>query len=488
MVPARLDAPADEPRAKHSGLRRILLYVASKGTAEALLGLRGLALATVLGPEAFGGWALFRLACRYAGIGALGVHRGLEFEVVHARAAEDRNDPLRAELAGRTAFGFVLLVFGTLAAVSLVGSFLATDPRLAAGMRAFAAAILIEQFWLYTVTNLRARGELRRFAINEVWNAAAQLVLTTALAFAMGLTGAYLGFVLAGVLSVLLIAGRVPMRPGLSFDRLRRLMRVGFPIAIVLAAGLLLTTVDRFVVAAFGGTALLGQYAFAVAIASLANTAAFAVRTVIFPGVYERAAGAGAAVALREHVDRTIIPFAIVFPPLLGVVAIAIGPAVAAFLPQYVDAVAPARVFIFTGVTSGIASLTAVGVVAAGRQRALPPFSILAVLINVTLSSLVLRGGLGLPGVAGSALLSQAGFAAASLVIMARSAGLTGTRALVRATLLPLSWCAVVLLLLEHLLGMMTPLSALAGAGGFLILAAPLYPALARLARKGYRG
>lgn len=469
---------------KGSGLRRILLYGASRGAVEALFGLRGFVLATILGPEAFGGWALFRLATRYAGLGALGVHRGLEYEIVHARAGEDAADPERAELAGRTALGFTLLVFGTLAALAITASFITDHARLATGMRAFAAGTLAEQLWWYMVTSLRAWGQLRRFAVNELVNAVAQLVLTTAFAAAVGLTGAYAGFVLASVLSLTLIAGRVPMRPALSMERLRRLMRVGVPLALVLAATQTLNTADRFVVAAYGGTALLGQYAFAVAISRLATSAARAVRTVIFPRVYEQAAGAGAGAALREHIDRTLVPFSMLFPPLLALAAIAIGPAVALLVPQYLEAVAPARLFVFTGVTSGISSLASVGIVAAGRQRALPPFSLAAVLVNVALSVSALRGGLGLPGVAGAALLSQACFTAAVLRITARSGELAGTGALLRRSLLPLFWCAAMLLILQRVTDMLTPLSALAGMAAFLVLAAPIYPAIIRAVRR----
>ncbi len=482
------DTPTPAPAAKGSGLRHILLYGASRGTVEALLALRGFLLATILGPAAFGGWALFRLATRYAGLGALGVQRGLEYEIVHANATEDGADPRRAELAGRTTLGFLLIVFGAISAVAIVASLITNDARLAIGMRAFAAGTLAEQVWLYMVTSLRAFGELRRFALNEVWNAVAQLVLTGALAAAVGLSGAYAGFVLATVLSIIVIVRRVPMRPGLSVERLRRLLRIGVPLVLVLAAGQVLTTADRFVVVAWGGTALFGQYAFAIAISRLATAAAMAIRTVVFPRVYEQAAGAGAAAALREHMHRTLVPFAMVFPPVLGVAAIAIGPAVALLEPRYLEAVAPARVFVFTGVTAGIASLTSVGVVAAGAQRALPPFSLLAVLIDVALSAIALRSGLGLPGAAAAALLSQATFAAASLTIMARSGDLVGAAgALRRRALIPLFWCVAIMLVLQQIDDMMTPQSALAGAAAFLLLASPIYPAIIRAVRRARR-
>ena len=160
--------------------------------------------------------------------------------------------------------------------------------------------------------------------------------------------------------------------------------------ALTIALG----TADRLVVAAYGGAAMLGLYAFGVSIAGLAASFAWIIRTVIFPDVYGSARIAGAAPAMREHLDRTVLPFAYLFPPILGALALAMEPAIALALPRYLAAAA-ARVFIFAAAAGGVTTLGVIGVVATGRQRVLPVLSGFALAINLACSTLALHFGWG---------------------------------------------------------------------------------------------
>ena len=231
-------------------------------------------------------------------------------------------------------------------------------------------------------------------------------------------------------------------------------------------------------VAALGGTTMLGYYAFAVAVAGLAASFAWVIRTVIFPEIYGHTDAAGAGAALRAHIDHTLIPFARLYPPLLGAAALGIGPAVALLLPQYLEAVAPARLFIFTGTTFGFVSLGALGVVAADRQRSLPFFSVLALLLDLGLAVLALRWGAGLEGVAAAALLSQAVYGAAILGITATAADLEHPGRMVAKALLPLGWCALVIVALGRAVPGTDLGSAALSAGLYLLLLLPLTPAM----------
>ncbi len=481
------DDPPLPPAAPRPLLQKILLYGMSRGTTEGLLGVRGLVLASVLGPSAFGAWSLFRLAMRYAAFAVLGVHRGLEVEVVQARATRDGHaavDSVREESASRTTLGFSLAVFGALGVLAVAASFAVADSTLVLGMRALAGALILEQVWLYCVVLLRARGDLRAFAIAEMLNAALHLVTTATLAFLFGLPGAFAGFTIAAAVSAALAARRVEARPALDVPRLRRLLRIGFPIVLTMMIGTALATADRLVVAAHGGTTMLGLYTFAVAVAGLAGSAAWVVRTVVFPGVYAGAQGAGTVTAVRSHVEGTILPFARLFPPLLGSLAIALGPPVAMLLPQYVAAIEPARIFIFTGVTVGFTSIGAVGVVAAERQRILPPFSAAALVLNVTLSVLVLRSGLGLPGVAAAALFSQSAYSAVVLYINASVAGLPNRARFLFDSMIPLIWCAAAVAVVTRTLAATDISSTILSIAIFLLLITPLSPSFVREIRK----
>ncbi|MFN2431353.1 MAG: lipopolysaccharide biosynthesis protein, partial [Gemmatimonadota bacterium] len=388
-------------------LRRIALYGAAHGVADGLYGARGLLLARFLGPEGFGVWALMRLAIQYGGFALLGVNRGLERSVSRPEGETDDADLADVESSARTALGFNLLSTGVLALAALAVSFFVDDGHLALGLRAFSAGITTECVVVYALTYLRGRRDLQAYASLEVSNAALHLACAVALAILWGLAGAFAGFALASFVNAVFLLARTPRRPALSYARLRELVRVGFPIALTYFLALGLHTADQFVVTAFGGTVLLGYYAFAKSVASLPASFGIVVRTVIFPDVYGQASSRGHIAAVRAHLDRTLLPYAWLYVPLLGALALAIAPVVALAAPQYGPAVAPARLFVFTGATLGYANLAVLGVIAADRQRALPALAACAVLVNLALSALALHAGMGLEGAAAASLISQ---------------------------------------------------------------------------------
>ncbi|HEY7460538.1 MAG TPA: oligosaccharide flippase family protein [Gemmatimonadota bacterium] len=454
----------------------------ARALTEGLLGLRGLLLARLLGPDSYGAWTLFRIAGRYGLFGGLGVTRGLERELSQSRAAAGAAGP-HDDLSARTALGFLLAVFSTLAAGALAVSFRVADPAFAMGLRAFAASALTEMLILYTLTTIRARGELRRFAKLEIMNAAVQLTCVGAGALARGLEGALAGFVLASLFNAAVAARRVSLRPALARDRLGRLLRIGFPQALSVLLGMTLVTADKLAVAAFGGTSLLGYYAFATSIAGLAGSAALIVRTVVFPEVYGQAVTRGQAAALRTHLDRTVLPFTRLYPPLLGFLALGIGPLTALALSQYLPAVPAARLYIFTGFTAGLITLSALGVVAADRQRLLPLVTGAGLLANAGLSVLALTAGAGIEGAAAGAILSQAGCAASVLWLALRAARSPRPTTEALRAILPLFWCAAAVYGLGELLPGNGARDALLAAGAYALLLLPWLPEMRAHAR-----
>ena len=291
--------------ALRSRIRKILLYGLSRGTTDSLLALRGLLLAGILGPEAFGGWVLFRLATNYCGFARLGLNSGLEFHV--SRASESERG-IQGPLYWRTALGFVLSVFSGISVTMLVASLLVEDSTLASGMRWFAGAILTEQVWLVGLSYLRSKGDLRHYAVYEVTNAALQVLFAAVLTPRWGLSGAFASFVLATSVGLLLLAQKVPPKPELSRLRLRKMLQVGLPILASVVLGYLLASADRLIVAANGDLALLGLYGFAFSVAGIAGSLSVVVRVVVFPEVYAGVAERGEVAALRAHLQETVVP------------------------------------------------------------------------------------------------------------------------------------------------------------------------------------
>jgi O-antigen/teichoic acid export membrane protein len=473
---------ADRPRGGR--LSRLAAYGSARTAVELMFGLRGVVLARILGPGLFGIWTLFRLGLRYGAFASLGVHRGLELEVA-AEAGEQAPDERRQW--GRAALAFLFSVYVAIGVLLIAASLFFASPTRET-LQVLALALLVERLWVYGSSYLRAEGRLRRFGAVELAQAASSLVLTAVMAMAWGLVGAYLGFLLAMVTGIALLGRTVPFRPRMARPRVRRLFQVGVPLSIAAVVNTLLATVDRLIVAGLEGAETLGFYAFAVAVSGIGASAAWIVRTVVFPEVYARARSEGGAEAAATHLHDTIVPVAHLLPALLGLLAFALGPAVALAAPEYVVVVPVARLFIFTGVAAGIMSLGTLGLVATERQRSLPVVAVAGLLLNAASALFALRAGLGLMGVAAGALVGRSLTGAG---IVALSMGLAASpRELVRIGLRllgPTAWCAVVVVTIGWWRPSIAVGSTAVSAGLYLVALLPLLPDLVvqfrRLAR-----
>lgn len=473
-------AESDRGAARRGLVGRLALYGSSRSVVEGLLGVRGIVLASVLGPYGFGIWALFRLVLGYGAFVGLGLLRGMELEVAKARGEPQRDE--RASW-GRSAAGFTLAVFGLISAVLLAASPFVAEPWARQLLWAVAAGLLLERLYFYALNYLRACGSLGRYAVLELVQAGLQLVLTVALGVLFGVLGAFTGFVLANVISLALAGSHAPLRPAFELSRLRAMLSVGLPLSLNLLLAMLLNTVDRVVIGAMLGIEALGQYAFAVAVASLGLSAALVVRTVVFPDLYGRLADEAAATVNRSHLERTVRPFVLLLAPPVGLVALLLGPAITALLPQYAASAAAASLFIFAGVAQGATSLAILGVVAAKRQIVLPAFTVAALLVNAALAYATLASGLGLTGLAAGALIGRLAYTAGVLGLVATTAAMAPVRA-ATTILWPVVWCALLVSLIQASLTPAADLPSLAtAAAAYLVGVTPVLAVLARLLR-----
>lgn len=438
-----------------------------------MLAVRGVLLALLLGPAAFGSWALLRLGMRYSSLAGISVYRGLELELLQGNLKSKAGQSAGPATA---ALGFVLVLSGGLAATALSLSFVVHDPTDRLLLRGFAGASLAEALYGYALVCTRVRGNLRLYSLLESGTAVLHLLCAVALGSVWGLGGAFIGLTIANILGIAAAAPWLELRPRFELQPVRRMLRVGFPVVLTMAAGIMLATGDRWVVALWGGPTMLGYYAFAGSVTTAAAALAMVVRTVVFPQVYGEASSEGAAVALRSHLERALLPFARLLPPLLGGLSLLLGPLVAAAVPTYLPAVAPGRVFLLAGVAMGLVNLASIGAVAAGRQRQLPLYAVSALGLTFALSMVALASGYGLGAVAGATFAGHLLFAALVLRLNVREAGVPGAERFVAIILLPLIWCTAAVGIVGAVFPQLDLRSTVSAFAGYLLLLTPLIP------------
>ncbi len=205
------------------------------------------------------------------------------------------------------------------------------------------------------------------------------------------------------------------------------------------------------------------------------------IRAVIFPEVYGSAAASGVAETTRTHIESTLRPFATLLPPLAGLAALALGPIVGWAMPRYADTIPVAQLFVFAGLAQGLATLTALGIVAADRQRILPLLSLGALLLTVLVSVTVLEAGLGLAGVATGALVGRTVGAVGLIHRLMCIAGLGSPLRTSLGIVLPLAWCSAAVVVVGYAVPATAPGTFALACALYVLLAAPLAP-LARAA------
>jgi O-antigen/teichoic acid export membrane protein len=393
-------------------LQRVLGYGAARAVVELLIGARGILLAALLGPAVFGVWSLIRLCQQYLIVVGLGTGRGLEVEASAHRRGADGGLNATAERFAAASAGFQLLGYGAFSVLAAVGAVLTDDPTWRAILAGLAVSTLVERLYFQGGTFLRAQATIPEFATIELGHAALQLVLTVALAWLWGLSGAVAGLALAYAGGLAMMHGRVPMRIGWSWPMTRAMMRIGLPVTLAGLMQTLVGSLDRLVVAAFVSVEALGQYAFAVSVTSIGAAAGLVVRTAVFPDVYH-AARHGDPGAWMDDMERMLLALSWILSLVLAAMALAVGPVIRHLLPEYVMAIGPARIFIFSGVAQGLIMVAMLGSVAADRQRVVPVLTAITLFASVGLTWLALRLDLGLDGLATVSLITRLGYALA---------------------------------------------------------------------------
>jgi O-antigen/teichoic acid export membrane protein len=442
----------DQPKSESSRLMsRIVGYGISRTAVEGMLAGRGLLLAGILGPELFGVWALFRIYLRYLSFAGLGLLRGLEFEVSRS-GREPTDGPSDEVLWGRVAAGHTLLLYGVLSALAaLVWAWVAPSERLAdMALLGIAVGLLLDRYWNYGITFLRASDGLRRFAILEFLQAAVQVIACLLLALRWGLPGAFAGFAIANLAGITLLSGRAPLIPRFELRRIYQLIKIGFPVSLMGILTATLTTVDRLLVGAIMGLGGLGVYAFAVSISDLGVSFAAVVRTVILRDVYKESSPESEAEPFA--LDRALSGYATFGPPLAGVLGLVL-PFLITLVPGDYDSAAPvAQLLLFAGLIQGLTNVAVLGIVAGGRQGRLPLLSGAAVVLNAFLTLSALAIGLGLQGVAIAAILTRSIHAAVVVALLVREASARAVVMAVIRFLAPSIWCATAVYTISHLL------------------------------------
>ncbi len=477
-------------KSRHDLMLDVVKIASARYLTRALLLLKTVVVARVLGPADYGLIGLVVLVPTYGQWTDLGLLGGLVRKLpVLGRSAEDRAERGRLLATATTSYGLLaaLVTLGVVAAAWWVD-----EPKLSACLW-FAAAVIPSQcLYNYFQNYHRARQEFgivaRSVAIHEL----SSLVFTLILVFVIGAPGFFLAMFLSNVAADAYLAityRRSEGTLGLRWDRARTvaLLVAGFPLASTTIVHALLLSLDRVVMSRAATREMVGHYMLALLVSGVIQYVPTSVGYILFPVLRERAGGGRADTATLQRYLREPTETVAWVMAFFVAGAVVLLPAVPLILPDYRPGVAPARIL------TQFTFFLAINAVARNHLAALKTywkpllrFQVVVTLVTPLVILGFLLGGTGVAGVATGMGIVYLVYGLGALALAYRTCGMATGR-IVQALLwaaLPAGYVAVALEVIHRVLTSWHLEGAAAALAGLALLVPASAPLLLGLARR----
>jgi O-antigen/teichoic acid export membrane protein len=382
-------------------IRDIISYSASGIVSQALGLIAGFWVARLLGPSDFGIWNAVSLVLVYGAYLEFGILSAMGRDLPFYLGQGDLEKAASVEGTARQA-----TIFGAFVAALLVlaFSFLPShSSKMALGLRAMAAVLILQQVYTYHRIVLRSHNYFKELSQQQVLLAIINSGLAVVFVVFLGLTGRMIAAFLAQAAIMLYAVRRNPWQraPKFNLPIALSLMRVGLPILISGFILSLLATIDRIMVVTFLGEKQLGYFGLALLLTSVVSLIPAMASQVLYPRITYQFGSSGKNVeALRSFVLTPPVILSALLPILIGSLYLSLPLIISVLLPAYIPGIAAARIVIVGIFFFGILGLTDYFLVTIGKLKQYALFGCVALLLNIILDYLFLQLGYGIEGIA----------------------------------------------------------------------------------------
>jgi O-antigen/teichoic acid export membrane protein len=412
-------------------IRDSVRFAFSQYVLRAMLMVRGLVAARVLGPQAYGAWNALQIMMDYGAIAPFGSQQGLDQMVPPRIVAED---PVALRRAKRAAIFNILVFSGVFVAICL-GWVLARHSKVfdAWGLGGLALAlvcVLSINVSNYQTSIMRSHGDFTTMSGWLVIQGATGGVLGLAALPFFGAWGLLWGWVVGCVAALVFSSVRsralAPIEPTPSRESFE-LVRIGLPMFAFTASTMAMRNLDRIIILRSLGTQDLGYYSLSVMVLTMLLYMPDAVSYVLYPRILSDYGRSGRRPeSIRPLVERVLQASSILVPALAGISYLFARPMVVVLLPKFLPGVDAMRVLCFGAVALAFTNFTSIVLMTLGRQAFLIPAAIVGIALYAVFDLAAVRMGYGITGVAWGTLLAYVVNSGALLALALSGLGARG--------------------------------------------------------------
>ncbi|MDP3920507.1 MAG: oligosaccharide flippase family protein [Candidatus Omnitrophota bacterium] len=390
----------------NSILKNTALLGGATYLSRVLCALRSLINARWLGPGLYGFWGSLSFLVSFG----FHLHAGVQdimVKQIPTYRSQGRDD-LAARVAQQSFSFFSLGLLLAAFALGIVVAFLPESTPTVVRWGWWIAAVTLPLEALYFFEQNVMRCEERFGVLNRALLLASvvSLMLTCWLVIRYGITGLFIVAVLTPLMGLICLRrfASYPWKFTWDVPLVKSMLKAGWPILAMTLVFESLWWVDRFLVLGFYGTEGFGYYMLGVMVMQLSFLFPQVMASVIEPRLHYDYAKSGGTAGIRDHLWLPLRLLSFALPLALAFADLLLPRLIHWVFPAYVPGIAAMRVLLWGSVFMGLIVSTKSFIVAIGKQRAVLPFYVAAVVVNLAVSLTLALQGRGLAGIAAGTL------------------------------------------------------------------------------------
>jgi len=373
-----------------------LYYSSARYLSEFAFVIRGIVAAKLLGPSAYGLWAMLKTYIKMSEFASGGTANAM-YRQVPLKIGERKND--EAHRIQESSFSFGCIVSAVVCGITLLASFLTKTPLL---LQLAAVIFLARNIHFFLIFRLKSEKKIELVAKYELADAVLNTFLTIVLMLFFGLKGLVIGTLVTSVGLIIFMASRGYLRFRIRLDREKTvwLLKLGFPIMILALSGFFMYNIDKIAIFFVLGSTMTGYYSLASFFSNIVGYIPLTVSTVLIPRMMFDLGKTRDRQSLVPYYLKPLGLLSMLVPMLMGGLYLIVEVPIALLLPKYGPAIPVLKILLPGLVFVTMLSIPQNILIALEKQTRLMVMLIGLLIVGLALDLAVLKAGFGIYGVA----------------------------------------------------------------------------------------